>query len=79
MGTPQFLSELGTLEEFKHLLTTAKAYEIEIAMDIAFQCSPDHPWVSQTIRIGLSRGCGRDDSVRGEPSEEISGYLSARF
>jgi starch synthase (maltosyl-transferring) len=28
------------------LLTAAKAFEIEIALDIAFQCSPDHPWVA---------------------------------
>ena len=44
-GHTAILSELGTLADFKHLLTAAKAFEIEIAMDIAFQCSPDHPWV----------------------------------
>lgn len=38
--------ELGTLEDFRHLVTTAKEkYSIEIALDIAFQCSPDHPYV----------------------------------
>ena len=46
-GHTAMLAELGTLEEFKHLLTAAKAFEIEIAMDIAFQCSPDHPWVME--------------------------------
>jgi starch synthase (maltosyl-transferring) len=38
---------LGTLEDFKHLLAKAREYNIEIAMDIAFQCSPDHPYVKE--------------------------------
>jgi starch synthase (maltosyl-transferring) len=46
-GHTAILSELGTLADFKHLLTAAKAFEIEIALDIAFQCSPDHPWVTE--------------------------------
>jgi starch synthase (maltosyl-transferring) len=36
--------ELGTLADFDHLVNAAKARGIEIAMDLAFQCSPDHPW-----------------------------------
>jgi len=36
---------LGTLEDFKNFIKEAKKYDIEIAMDIAFQCSPDHPYV----------------------------------
>ncbi|MBN1152198.1 MAG: alpha-1,4-glucan--maltose-1-phosphate maltosyltransferase [Dehalococcoidia bacterium] len=38
---------LGTLEEFRSLLEKARGYGIEIALDIAFQCSPDHPYVSE--------------------------------
>lgn len=37
--------ELGDFEGFDALVRTAQQYEIEIALDIAFQCSPDHPWV----------------------------------
>jgi starch synthase (maltosyl-transferring) len=37
--------ELGTLEDFRRLLSKAKAHGIEVALDIAFQCSPDHPYV----------------------------------
>ena len=40
-------AELGTLEDFRRLVTKARAMKIEIALDIAFQCSPDHPWVCQ--------------------------------
>ena len=37
--------ELGTLEDFQTLMAKARDYHIEIALDIAFQCSPDHPYV----------------------------------
>lgn len=37
--------QLGTLEDFKSLVATAKQHDIEIAIDIAFQCAPDHPYV----------------------------------
>ena len=40
-------SQLGTLEDFKRLMSSAKAHGLEIAMDIAFQCSPDHPYVKE--------------------------------
>ncbi len=39
--------ELGTLADFDHLVKRAREYGLEIALDIAFQCSPDHPWVKQ--------------------------------
>ncbi len=39
--------ELGTLEEFRHLVGAARERGMEIAMDIAFQATPDHPWVTQ--------------------------------
>lgn len=39
--------ELGTLKDFKDLIWIAGENGIEIAMDIAFQCSPDHPYVKE--------------------------------
>ncbi len=39
--------ELGTLNDFRHFVKTAKSYGIDIALDIAFQCSPDHPYVKK--------------------------------
>ncbi len=39
--------ELGTLDDFKGLLAEARKHEIEIALDLAFQCSPDHPYVKE--------------------------------
>jgi starch synthase (maltosyl-transferring) len=37
--------ELGTIEDFDELVKEAAALGIEIALDYALQCSPDHPWV----------------------------------
>jgi starch synthase (maltosyl-transferring) len=39
--------DLGTLSDFESLVEAAGQREIEIALDIAFQCSPDHPWVRE--------------------------------
>ncbi|MDQ2925671.1 MAG: DUF3416 domain-containing protein, partial [Acidobacteriota bacterium] len=37
--------KLGTLADFDHLQAAAREHGLELALDIAFQCSPDHPWV----------------------------------
>jgi starch synthase (maltosyl-transferring) len=39
--------ELGTLNDFRKLVGKTKEYGLEIAMDIAFQCTPDHPWARE--------------------------------
>ena len=39
--------QLGTFEDFDALSEAAKANGLELALDIAFQCSPDHPWVTE--------------------------------
>jgi len=44
-GHKDILPELGTLEDFKELLRAARELGIEIALDLAFQCAPDHPYV----------------------------------
>jgi starch synthase (maltosyl-transferring) len=38
--------ELGNLEDFRHFVAKAREHGIEVALDIAFQCAPDHPYVS---------------------------------
>jgi starch synthase (maltosyl-transferring) len=38
---------LGTMTDFKKLITEAKKLHIDLAMDIAFQCAPDHPYVKE--------------------------------
>jgi starch synthase (maltosyl-transferring) len=39
--------ELGTIEDFDALVKAAAEFGIEIALDYALQCSPDHPWVKE--------------------------------
>jgi starch synthase (maltosyl-transferring) len=38
---------LGTMSDFKDLVRHAHHLNLEIALDFALQCSPDHPWVTQ--------------------------------
>ncbi|KIH78255.1 hypothetical protein GFER_05630 [Geoalkalibacter ferrihydriticus DSM 17813] len=44
-GHTEILPELGTLEDFRRLIGRAAELGLEVAMDIAFQCAPDHPYV----------------------------------
>jgi starch synthase (maltosyl-transferring) len=44
-GHREIHPQLGTLEDFKRLLAAAREQRLETAMDIAFQCAPDHPYV----------------------------------
>jgi starch synthase (maltosyl-transferring) len=37
--------QLGTAEDFRRLVAAAQRHGIEIALDIAYQCAPDHPYV----------------------------------
>ncbi len=39
--------ELGTVAQFEKLCAAAKKLGIEIALDFAIQCSPDHPWLKE--------------------------------
>ena len=46
-GHKAILTELGTLRDFDSLVAAAHDHGMELALDIAFQCSPDHPWVTE--------------------------------
>jgi starch synthase (maltosyl-transferring) len=39
--------ELGTISDFESLINKARELGVEIALDLAFQCSPDHPYVKE--------------------------------
>ncbi|MFL9890528.1 alpha-1,4-glucan--maltose-1-phosphate maltosyltransferase [Paraburkholderia sp. RL17-381-BIF-C] len=39
--------QLGTLDDFKAMLAAAHEHGLEIALDFAVQCSPDHPWLKE--------------------------------
>ena len=38
---------LGTIDDFRALVAAAAEHDLEIALDIAFQASPDHPWAKE--------------------------------
>jgi starch synthase (maltosyl-transferring) len=46
-GHKSIHSQLGTLREFDALVAATHDHGMELALDIAFQCSPDHPWVTE--------------------------------
>jgi starch synthase (maltosyl-transferring) len=39
--------ELGTLADFREFVAACQALDMEVALDFAVQCSPDHPWLKQ--------------------------------
>jgi starch synthase (maltosyl-transferring) len=61
---------LGTLEDFRHLVQVAKeTYNIDIALDIAFQCSPDHPYVKEHPEWFLMRPDGTIQYAENPPKK----------
>jgi starch synthase (maltosyl-transferring) len=46
-GHKSIHTQLGTLRDFDSLVAATRELGMEIALDIAFQCSPDHPWVTE--------------------------------
>jgi starch synthase (maltosyl-transferring) len=38
---------LGTLDDFRRLIAACRTHGLEIALDFAIQCSPDHPWLTE--------------------------------
>lgn len=46
-GHREIHPDLGTMDDFEKLVAAAADQNIEIALDIAFQCSPDHPYVKE--------------------------------
>ena len=46
-GHKSIHAQLGTLRQFDALVAATHDHGMELALDIAFQCSPDHPWVTE--------------------------------
>ena len=39
--------DLGTMRQFHNFVRRAREHDLEVALDLALQCSPDHPWVTE--------------------------------
>jgi starch synthase (maltosyl-transferring) len=65
---------LGTIEDFVHFLGAAKARGIEVALDLAFQCSPDHPYVDLHPEWFFLRGDGSIKYAENPPKRYFDIY-----
>jgi len=61
--------ELGTLDDFRRLVAKAAELGLEVALDIAFQCSPDHPWVQEHPQWFLHRPDGTIQYAENPPKK----------
>jgi starch synthase (maltosyl-transferring) len=61
--------ELGTLEDFRMLRDRAAHHGLALALDIAFQCSPDHPWVEEHPDWFLQRPDGSIQYAENPPKK----------
>jgi len=68
-GHKAIAPELGTLEDLKALREKAERYGIELALDIAFQCSPDHPYVKEHREWFRSRPDGSVQYAENPPKK----------
>jgi starch synthase (maltosyl-transferring) len=62
-------SQLGTMADFQELIAKAAEYGIEIALDIAYQCSPDHPYVKEHPQWFLHRPDGTIQYAENPPKK----------
>jgi starch synthase (maltosyl-transferring) len=60
---------LGTLDDFRRLVARAREHGIEIALDIAFQTSPDHPYVTEHPEWFLMRPDGTIQYAENPPKK----------
>jgi len=61
--------ELGTAKDFDRLLVKAKALGLSLALDLAFQCSPDHPYLSEHRDWFLQRPDGSIKHAENPPKK----------
>jgi starch synthase (maltosyl-transferring) len=61
--------DLGTMDDFRFLVQRAREHGIEIALDLAFQCTPDHPYVAQHEDWFLKRPDGSIQYAENPPKK----------
>ncbi len=67
-GHEAVATELGGLEGFLHFKRAAERQGMEVALDLAIQASPDHPWVRSTPTGFVMAPTGRSATPRTRPS-----------
>ena len=61
--------DLGTVDDFRHLLAAAREHGLEVALDIAFQCSADHPYLKEHPEWFRSRPDGTIQYAENPPKK----------
>ncbi|HXX65400.1 MAG TPA: maltotransferase domain-containing protein, partial [Bacteroidota bacterium] len=61
--------QLGSLDDFKRLVSKAREQGLEVALDIAFQCTPDHPYVREHREWFLRRPDGTIQYAENPPKK----------
>jgi len=61
--------ELGTVDDLRTFVNEAESADIKVALDIAFQCSPDHPWVAEHPEWFVSRPDGTIQYAENPPKK----------
>ena len=77
-GHKDILPAAGHTRGFRRLLHAARELGIEIAMDLAFQCAPDHPYVKEHPQWFKHRPDGSVQYAE-NPPKKVPGHLSVRF
>jgi starch synthase (maltosyl-transferring) len=68
-GHREIHPELGTIEDFRRFIEAAKKHGLEVALDIAFQCAPDHPYVQSHPEWFLKRPDGSVQYAENPPKK----------
>ena len=68
-GHTDIHQSLGTMADFKRLVARAQEHGIEIALDVAFQASPDHPYVQEHPEWFLMRPDGTVQYAENPPKK----------
>jgi starch synthase (maltosyl-transferring) len=68
-GHKSIAPELGSVEDFERLAAAARRHGLEIAMDLAFQCTPDHPYVREHPEWFRHRPDGRIQYAENPPKK----------
>ncbi len=63
--------ELGTLDDFDAFVERAHQLGLEVALDLALHCSPDHPWVSDHPEWFAPRADGLAGPLQDPPSADV--------
>ena len=70
--------DLGTEDDLAALVAALRENGMELALDLALQASPDHPWLARASRV-VPAAPGRLAQVRREPAEALPGHPQLRL